>query len=524
MTKSIQRKVGMAALIMMASVFMSRVIGVFREIAVAYVGGIGGGVDAYQIAFIIPEILNHIVASGFLSVTFIPIFAGYLTEDRESEGWEVVSIVLTGFGFLLMLLIFVAFLFAPQLVGLFAPGLTDTIRRETAIRMTRIIIPAQFFFFIGAMFMAVQFAKEKFLLPAMSPLLYNVGIIGGGLLLGKWIGMEGFSWGVLAGAFIGNIVVQYYGARKVGMRLSFIFNLTHPDFIKYVKLTLPLMVGLTMISSTEILFRFFGSFLHTGAVASLNYGFRVIMMLAGLFGQAAGVAATPFLSRLAVENRLKELNDLLNTTLRYLALVIPFSFLFMVLRNEVILILYERGQFNSTATEVTAKALLFMLIGAFAFSAQMVAVRGFYAMKQTLLPTILVTIAVLLSIPFYALGTQFLGISGIAMAMSLSAILMFLLPYLVWNKKSNNTEGKKVLLFYAKLILLGIGFGAVLESLKITIYVYVNESTFVGSITVCLIIGSVFMVMLMLAGYLFKIPEIHDGVRRIVRRKKYTAK
>jgi len=143
-TQSIQRKVGIAALIMMASIFLSRVIGLFREQAIAYIAGAGGSVDAYQIAFIIPEILNHIVASGFLSVTFIPIFAKYLAENREDEGWEVFSIVFTGFGCLLILLIIIAFIFAPQLVSLFAPGLSDTIRREAAIRMTRIIIPAQF--------------------------------------------------------------------------------------------------------------------------------------------------------------------------------------------------------------------------------------------------------------------------------------------------------------------------------------------------------------------------------------------
>ncbi|MBW1847559.1 MAG: murein biosynthesis integral membrane protein MurJ [Deltaproteobacteria bacterium] len=505
---------------MMASVFLSRVMGVFREMVIAYIGGVGGSVDAYQVAFIIPEILNHISASGFLSVTFIPIFARYLSENKESEGWEVFSIVLIGFGSLLVLLIITALIFAPQLVSLLAPGLTDPVRQETAIRMTRIIIPAQLFFFIGAMLMSVQFAKEKFFLPALSPLLYNLGIIGGGLLLGKHIGMEGFSWGVLAGAFIGNILVQYYGARKVGMRLSFAFNLKHPDFIKYVKLTLPLMVGLTMISSTEVLFRFFGSFLRTGSVASLNYSFRVIMMLAGLFGQAAGVAATPFLSRLAVEKRFRELNDLLNTALRYLALVIPFSFLFMVLRNEVILILFQRGEFTSTATTETAKALLFMLIGAFGFSAQMVAVRGFYAMKQTLLPTIIVTIAVLISIPFYALGSRYFGISGIAMAMSLSAILMFLLPYLVWNKRSGNTDGKGVLVFYSQMILLGIGFGVVLEWLKINIYGYIDADTFAGSAAVCLILGSAFTAMLIAAGYMFKISEIHDGLSRLISRKK----
>ena len=516
MTQSIQRKVGIAALIMMASIFLSRVIGLFREQAIAYIAGAGGSVDAYQIAFIIPEILNHIVASGFLSVTFIPIFAKYLAENREDEGWEVFSIVFTGFGCLLILLIIIAFIFAPQLVSLFAPGLSDTIRREAAIRMTRIIIPAQFFFFVGAMFMAVQFAKERFFLPALSPLIYNLGIIGGGLLLGKQFEMQGFSWGVVAGAFIGNIVVQYFGARKVGLRISFNFNLKHPDFIKYVKLTLPLIAGLTMMFSIEIFFRFFGSFLPAGGVSHLNYGLRTVMIIVGLFGQAAGVAATPFLSRLAVEKRFDEMNDLLNTTLRYLAVVVFFSILFMVLRYEVIRILFQRGQFDFADTAATAQVLLFLMIGAFAFSAQVVVVRGFYAMKQTIFPAAFGTIAVLMSIPLYILGIRFMGISGIALAMSLSSILQVLLIYIIWNKRSGNIDGKKVIGFYIKMMLIGMGMGTVLEWLKLNIYNHINASTFVGSVAVCMIIGSVFMAMLIATGYIFKIPEIHDVIRRII--------
>jgi len=202
------KKVGLASLIMMASVFLSRLTGLIREQVIAYIGGIGGGVDAYQVAFIIPEILNHIVASGFLSVTFIPIFSHYLVRNKEEEGWRVFSLIFTGFGSVLLLLITIACVFARGFVEILAPGLDDPVLIERAVRMTRIIIPAQFFFFSGGMFMAVQFAKEKFFIPALSPLLYNLGIICGGLLLGTRMGMEGFSWGVLGGAFIGNDAVH----------------------------------------------------------------------------------------------------------------------------------------------------------------------------------------------------------------------------------------------------------------------------------------------------------------------------
>ncbi len=187
MSKSLYQKVGIATLILMASVFLSRVIGLFREMAIAYAGGARADVDAYQIAFVIPEILNHIVASGFLSVTFIPVFSKYLAADRETEGWKVFSVIMNSFGLMLIVFITISMYFTPELISLTAPGIKDPLLLAKAVRMTRIILPAQFFFFTGGMFTAAQFAKESFGLPALAPLIYNIGIIAGGMLLGPFL-------------------------------------------------------------------------------------------------------------------------------------------------------------------------------------------------------------------------------------------------------------------------------------------------------------------------------------------------
>jgi len=213
--ENILKKVGLASFIMMASVFASRIIGVFREMTIAGIGGIQSSVDAYQIAFIIPEILNHVVASGFLSITFIPIFAHYLSCGRQKEGYRVFSIVMNGFGLVLLIFILITWIWAPGFVHLFVPGIQDPDTFALAVKMTRIIIPAQFFFFTGGLLMAIQFANEKFLIPALAPLIYNLAIILGGIILGPFIGMEGFAWGVQFGAFMGNFALQLVGAHQV---------------------------------------------------------------------------------------------------------------------------------------------------------------------------------------------------------------------------------------------------------------------------------------------------------------------
>ena len=254
--------------------------------------------------------------------------------------------------------------------------------------MTRIILPAQIAFFAGGLLMAVQFARERFFLPALAPLIYNLGIIAGGLLLRPWLGVEGFAWGVLVGAFLGNFAVQVAGARRLGLRFRPAWSWTHPDLKEYVRLTLPLIVGLTMTFSTEFLFRCFGSYLPAGGIAVLNFSLRVMLILVGLFGQAVGTASFPTMARLAAENNLPELNRLLNRTLRYLALLIPVAAMLMVLSREVVRILFQRGRFDPAATTLTAEVLVWFLAGAFAFAAYTVVVRGYYATRNTLVPAL----------------------------------------------------------------------------------------------------------------------------------------
>ena len=521
MSRSIYKKVGIAAIIMMASVFLSNLIGLVREMVIAYVRGAGQEVDAYQLSFLIPEILNHVIASGFLSITFIPIFSRYLSEKNEAEGWHVFSIILTNFGILLVLLIGIAEVFAADIIAVLAPGYDDPALKATVTLMTRIILPAQFFFFASGLFMAVQYAKEKFAIPALSPIIYNLGIILGGMLLGGRFGMLGFSWGVLTGA-VCNFIVQYAGARRVGMRFQLSFELKHPDLKKYIVLTLPLMIGLTMTFSREFFFRIFGSYLPPGGISGINYALKIMLIPVALFGQAIGTAVYPFFARLVAENNLPELNTLLNKTLRYLALVIPVSVLMMVLKNEVVLIIYQRGQFDAAATALTADILIFLLAGAFALAAYTIVPRAYFAMQDTLFPTIYGSIAVFVSLPFYIFGLRFFGARGIAIAISLSEILQVTVLYMLWNKRSRNTESRQVYYFYAKMIILSALLGPLLFWFKSSILHGIDTATFSGSILVCVLTGTAFVAVMAAVAYGLKVDEITEMAGQFVNKLKKT--
>jgi len=521
------KKIGFASLIMMASVFSSRIIGLAREMAIAFAGGAGGEVDAYQIAFIIPEILNHVVASGFLSVTFIPIFASYLASDNEEEGWRIFSIVFNTFGMLLIILISIAFYFSPELVRLFAPGFKNPQLFNSAVKMTRIIMPAQFFFFTGGMFMAVQFAKERFFIPALAPLLYNLGIISGGLLLssrpGMWLfgvnlGMEGFAWGAVAGAFAGNCALQYVGAKRAGMKFYPIIDIRHPEFFKYVLLTIPLMAGVSMTFSTEIFLKYFGSLLSDGSIAALNYALRIMFILVGIFGQAVGVASYPFMAKLASLGKIDQLNHLLNTTLKYLLLVIPISTLFMVLRHEIVFLLFQRGRFDPDATRITSEVLPFIMAGTFAFAAQTVVVRGYYAMQNTWFPALFGTIAVFASLPLFFIFMKWLGTPGVGLGLSISAFMNSALMFILWNRRADNRDAQTVYIFFMKMVLLSSGVGLLLLKIRSIFLPFFNSSTIFGALAISTITGTIFTLIFIISGVLFKIEEITLFMAKLVRK------
>ncbi len=512
------RKVGLASLIMMGSILLSRVMGLVRDGVIAAMDGASVAVDAYRVAFVVPELLNHILASGFLSVTFIPILTRYLKEGREDEGWQVLSIILTIFGCALVLLIGLSMLWAPSLIDLLAPGRNDPAFKAMAVRMTRIILPAQFFFFAGGLFAAVQFARERFFIPALAPLIYNLGIILGGVLLGRRLGMEGFAWGVVAGALAGNCVLQYYGARAAGMRWRPAWDWRHPDLTRYILLTLPLMLGLTMTFSMEVFSNLFGSYLPAGSIARIQYAIRIMMALVAFFGQAVGVAVYPFLARFAAGEQLAEMNHLLNQALRYIALVIPFAAVAYAVRHELVFLIYQRMRFTAADTAATADILGFLLIGAVGFAGQTIVNRGFYARQNTILPTVYGSLAVLASLPVYYVGMRTLGARGIGLAIACSAVAQVLFIYMIWNRQTQNPASVSVYGFYLKLVLLAVPLLIILGAFKSFILAGIDVGTWGGNLLTLVLVSALGGGLMLVGARLAGIEEMNALVRLVVDR------
>ena len=411
-----------SAAIVTASVFLSRVLGFFRDWTLAHQVGSNAITDAYNAAFTIPDILNYLLAGGALSITFLPVFLEYFTSERKEQAWHVFSVVLSFTCTLLVILIIVAEIYAPVLTTWIAPGFQPE-QQEIVTRLTRIMLPAQAFFFIGGILSAVQYAQGQFMIPSLAPLIYNGGIITFGALLSSRLGIDAFSWGVLAGSLVGNCLIQIYGAKKLSARFRFSLDLGHAGFRRFFHLTLPIMLGFSVIFVDDWAIRWFGSYLAPASISWLNYAKRLMLVIVALFGQAAGVAAYPILTRLAAQKKWDEMREHLEDALRHVMLaVIPISVLLALLSRPAVYLLYSRTRLTTGDLDQTALALEIFLISAVAWGTQSIIGRGFYALGDTLTPTVIGSVLALASVPVYWLGQDYFTHLGLAAASSIGVI------------------------------------------------------------------------------------------------------
>jgi putative peptidoglycan lipid II flippase len=451
MSDSAGRQMGRAAALMMASVFLSRVLGYARDAVIAFQHGATPDTDAYFAAFTIPDFLNYLLAGGALSITFIPIFSRYLAEGREEDGFRAFSTIATVMGIAMLFFIVLGEFLAGHVIPLVAPGFSAA-QTSVAADLTRIVLPAQIFFYIGGLLMAIQYARKQFLLPALAPLVYNASIIAGGLLAGREHGMEGFAWGVVAGAFLGNFALQVFGACRGAFVYKPRIDLSDPGLREFIRLSIPIMLGFSLVMVDEWTTRVFGSFLLVGAITWLNNARRLMLVPVGIFGQASGVASFPFLSGLAAEGKKAEMWDTLSLTLRWVFFVSAgVAALVFVLSREAVLIVYQRGAFNIDDTLHTASALSAFSLGIPFWCAQAIVSRGFFAMKDTWTPTLAGTGAWVVALPVYYLLQRSYGVFGLALASSVGILLYAAVLYGILMRRTVGRKGLKEIAEYARL-------------------------------------------------------------------------
>jgi putative peptidoglycan lipid II flippase len=404
-----------ATLLLMGTVMLSRVIGYVREAYIAYAFGAGSQTDAYVAAFTLPDWLNYIVAGGAASITFISIYTRFLAEKREADAVKTFSVVITVMTAVMIIGTILTEIFAPQFVRWMFRGFSPA-QMDLTVHLTRILLPAQIFFYVGGVVSAVLLSHRLFLFPALGPLLYNVFIIVGGVVAGRTLGIASLAYGAVAGAVVGPFLASVIGAAKIGTGYRPSFDVTNPAFREWVWMSIPLMVGVSLVTADDWILRHYASG-AVGAISHLNYAKRLFAVPIAVLGQATGQASLPFFARLFNEKRLQEFASTVNDSVyRVAAASLLAAAWMMAAAFPLIDLVYRRGHFSVFDTQTTSVYFFWFSLSLALWSAQGLYARAFYAAGDTLTPMAAVTIITAASLPVYSLLFHRYGVIGLAWA------------------------------------------------------------------------------------------------------------
>lgn len=421
-------------LIVTSGYIVSRVLGLVRDVIITAQFGTSRDMDAYRAAFNIPDLIYLIIAGGALGSAFIPVFSGFLAQDREDDAWQLASGIFNIALVALLIACVLIALLADPLVALTVGSGFDPEKRLLTAHLVRLLLIQPFLLGIGGLAKATLESFERFTLPAIGANLYNVGIIGGALL---GAGVYGLVWGVIVGAVL-FVLVQLPGLRAVGARYTRRTSIGAPGVRQVARLLGPRLFGQSAWQVNLIAIVSFATTLGTGAVAANGYALQLMLLPHGLIALSLGTVIFPQLARSYAAGDQQTLRDVaLGAVRQVLFFALPAAILLFVLRLPVLRVLFQRGAFDAASTALTAEALAYYALGLAAFAASEIIVRTFYAMRNTRTPVAVGVGAVLLNI---ALGWTLLrlgaGLGGLALAFSVAntveavVLLALLTPHL----------------------------------------------------------------------------------------------
>lgn len=412
---------GLASLILVAGLLGSRALGVVRNVVLAQTFGAGPELDAYFAAFRLPDTLFQVIVGAVLGSAFLPTFTRVFTQVSPEAAWRLASAALITFTGLGTAGAIAGAVFAPWLVPLTVPGFPPT-QQELTVQLTRIMLASTAIFCASGMVTGILNSRSHFLLPALAPWLYNLSIIVAAAAFGSHAGVAAPAWGVSVGSAL-HLLIQLPGLRTIGMRW-YRAGLGTPGLNEVVRLMGPRVFALGAAQINWLAATVLGSTLAAGAVAALNYGWALAMLPLGLFGMAPATAAFPVLAAAAAEHDWDRFRSTLSTGLRVmLFLAIPSSAGLALVGRPLVALLFQRGEFDAAATEVTGVAVAFFALGLFAHVSQEIASRASYALADTRTPLAYAVAGTAANVALGLLLMGPMGVAGLALAMSLAAIL-----------------------------------------------------------------------------------------------------
>lgn len=404
-----------ATLVLMASTLLSSVFGMLRNMYIAWLFGRGMEADAFLAAFQLPDMIAYFLVGGAASITFVTILTRYRDTGREEEGHRSLSVILTTMYLVLGGAIVIAEFLAPLYVRWWFNGF-DAQKAALCVHLTRILLPAQLFFFAGGVFGSVLLVRKQFNVQAVAPLIYNLGTIVGGILLVKRFGVSSLAIGTVAGAFFGPFLLNAVFAHRMGARYRVILDWHDQGLREWVRLSLPLMAGVSLVTADIWIIAHFASG-TSGAISLITYAKRLFTAPMAVLAQAAGAASMPFFASLWAKGQKFEFaTSVADSVSRVVCLGFLASSGMAALGVPLVSLLFVGGRFSNADARACAGYFAVFSISLFLWSAQSIYSRAFYAAGNTFLPMAAGTIVTVVSLPIYAYFYRWYGGMGLAFA------------------------------------------------------------------------------------------------------------
>jgi len=451
----------------MLALLFGQLAGLVRSILVAGTFGASPELDAFTAANRVSETLFLLIAGGALGSAFIPTFTGLLARAEKDSAWRLASALANAVILTLSLLAVLLAVFAPQVVRYaLAPGFSEKPEIFVlTVSLLRIQLISAVLFGLGGLIAGILNAHQIFLIPALTPALYQLGIIFGAVALVPRMGIYGLAWGVVLGALAYLFIQIPTLIRQRGV-YSLTFGLENPDVRKVAFLMGPRLLGVAVVQLNFWVNTNLASQMREGSVASITYGFSLMLMAQAAIAQSVAIAAMPTFSAQHALGKIEEMRGSLAASLRgVILLALPASVGLALLREPLISLLYQRGEFDEGDVQLVAWALLWYAAGLVGHSVMEVLTRAFYAQHDTKTPVIIGTIAMGLNVGFSFLFARlfsqigWMPHGGLALANSLATALEAAALFIFMRQRLNGIEGSYIGRGFTVAVLASLGMG-----------------------------------------------------------------
>ena len=518
-------QIARAAGTVMIAIVVGQIAGLARGIIVAHAFGASPELDAFFAANRVSETLFLLVAGGALGSAFIPTFTGLLAKSDKDSAWRLAAAIANAVTLTLSLLALLVAIFAPQVVRYaLAPGLSNDPHLFTlTISLLRIQLISAVLFGLGGLFVGVLNAHQIFLVPALTPAVYQLGIIFGAIVLAPRMGIYGLAWGVVIGAVF-YLLIQIPSLIKLVDRPQimnrFSLGIQDTNVRQVLFLMGPRLLGVAVVQLNFWVNTWLASQMESGSVTGLYYGFSLMLMAQAAIAQSIAIAAMPTFSAQHALGQTDEMRASLAASLRgVILLALPASLGLILLREPLVSLLYQRGEFDARATQIVSWALLWYAAGMVGHSIMEILTRAYYAQHDTKTPVVIGAVAmglnVLFSIMFSKMFTSlgWMPHGGLALANSLATALEATTLYIMMSRRLKGIEGKHIL---RGAIPSAVAAAAMAVFIFGWLYVGKNLSVWILTPMGVVIGGGVYFITL----WILRVPELQYLANGVLRRLK----